>query len=198
MFDSGIPVSEFIEDLKAEIDIALPISNKTYISWVNGLEQMLYTEFIKEQGKVVVENPENPVEIDSLTVPENESPIRFEDIYTIFADNVQLIKSTAASGTIFPNTYYKQGVDIGYNTDVAPEKLTIVYYVKPALKTDEIESGNIMLPIEFIDLMKAKIRGEAYKLANEDGIAAKWINDYNVLLESFKVWALTKQPQFGM
>ena len=55
-----------------------------------------------------------------------------------------------------------------------------------------------MLPPELIDLAKAKLRGEAYKLANEDGLAAKWLNDYNVLLETFKVWIQSKAPAFGI
>ena len=55
-----------------------------------------------------------------------------------------------------------------------------------------------MLPVEFIDLVKAKLRGEAYKLANEDNHAAKWLNDYNTLLETFKAWIADKSANFGM
>lgn len=203
MFDSKISVSSLITDLKTEIDVALPISNKTYITWFNGLEQLLYSEFIREHGKIIINSPtSNPIDIDSLIVPANESPIRFEDVYTVFADETQLIKSSLVSGIIFPNTYYKQGTDIGYNVSSTPAKLTIVYFVKPAIKTvsesDVIGTGNLMLPLEFIDLMKAKLRGEAYKLANEDSLAAKWINDYNVLLENFKAWISSRQAQFGM
>jgi hypothetical protein len=203
MFDSKISVSSLITDLKTEIDVALPISNKTYITWLNGLEQLLYSEFIREHGKITINSPtSNPIDIDSLIVPANESPIRFEDIYTVFADETQLIKSSLVSGIIFPNTYYKQGADIGYNVSSTPAKLTIVYFVKPAIKTvsesDVIGTGNLMLPLEFIDLMKSKLRGEAYKLANEDSLAAKWINDYNVLLENFKAWVSSRQAQFGM
>ena len=61
-----------------------------------------------------------------------------------------------------------------------------------------VNDVNVMLPIEFIDLVKAKLRGEAYKLANEDSIAAKWLNDYNTLLETFKAWIADKSSNFGM
>ena len=55
-----------------------------------------------------------------------------------------------------------------------------------------------MVPVEFIDLVKAKLRGEAYKLVNEGEIAAMWLNDYNILLETFKAWISEKAPNFGM
>ena len=61
-----------------------------------------------------------------------------------------------------------------------------------------IDNSNVMVPLEFIDLVKAKLRGEAYKLANEDDIAAKWLNDYNILLETFKAWISEKSSNFGL
>ena len=66
-----------------------------------------------------------------------------------------------------------------------------------------ITSGNfgtehVKVPAEFIELVSAKLRGEACKLANEDALAAKWLSDYNVLLETFKTWIAGKQPSFGL
>jgi hypothetical protein len=81
--------------------------------------------------------------------------------------------------------------------------MTIVHIVKPALVTvtshGNISEGvNVMVPIEFIDLVKSKLRGEAYKLANEDALAAKWLNDYNTLLETFRAWITEKASNFGL
>ena len=204
MFDSGISVKSLVEELKnTEVDIALEIPNATYVTWLNSLQQILYTEVIKEQKKKAFNArvTNNSIDISSI-VETGENTPRFEDIHAVYADKTQLIKSTVASGVIFPDTFYKQNDNVGYNTKFAPAEITIVYYVKPALVTvtenDEINDANIMIPIEFIDLVKAKLRGEAYKLANEDAIAAKWLNDYNVLLETFKAWIAEKSPNFGM
>lgn len=200
MFDSGIKAADLIEEIKDEADIAIPIPDTNYITWLNALEQLLYTEFIQEQGKIEIDNiSDSVIRINTLTVPSGENAVRFEDIYAVYADETQLIKSTAASGVIFKDAYYKTGNDIGINLIKNPSKLTIVYFVKPELKTKtNISAKNVMLPLEFIELAKSKLRGEAYKLANEDGIAAKWINDYNVLLETFKAWLTDKRPEFGI
>ena len=164
---------------------------------------MLYTEVIQEQKKTAIKSPfVSPVSISSIEVETIENKPRFEDIIAVYADDIQLIKSTVASGVIFPNTFYKDNNNIGINIEKEPENLTIVYVVKPSLvevsEKDVIDDANVMMPIEFIDLVKAKLRGEAYKLANEDNLAAKWLNDYNTLLETFKVWMAEKVANFGL
>lgn len=224
MFDSGISVKNLVSELIDEVDIALQIPKATYVSWLNSLQHTLYTEIIKEQKihheTFVVLFPvtdkkmiNNNFMLSRIVVEENESAPRFEDIHAVYVDGLQLIKSTPSSGLIFPNTFYKNGNNLGYRTFDVIQSLEIVYLVKPALVTvtdkDEIiseyvaEDGttkevNVMVPVEFIDLVKAKLRGEAYKLANEGELSAMWLNDYNILLETFKAWIAEKSPNFGM
>lgn len=205
MFNSGISAKTLVEELKStEVDIALEIPDSTYIQWLNSLQQLLYTEVIKEQKKVEFTPPfeNNLIDISSVTVAADENKPRFEDVYAVYADDVQLIKSTVTSGVIFRNTFFRITDQLAFNTEKTPDTVTIVYIVKPALITTtsdgNINDANVMVPIEFIDLVKAKLRGEAYKLANEDDIAAKWLNDYNILLETFKAWITEKSPNFGI
>ena len=203
MFNSGISAKELVEELITEVDIALDIPHSTYAQWLNSLQQVLYTEIIKEQRKIVLEsNFGFPLSLSLIPIGNDENTPRFEDIYAIYADGVQLIKSTVTSGEIFPNTYYKLNNNIGYNINQKPKQFTIVYIVKPALITTtthgNINDTEIMVPLEFIDLVKSKLRGEAYKLANEGDLAAMWLNDYNVLLETFKAWIADKSPNFGI
>ncbi len=196
MFNSGKSVKDLITELTDEVEIAIEIPQKSYLGWLTSLEHLCYTEIIKEQREITILNPTNPINIDELPISEDEAPIRFEDIHTVYADDVQLIKSTLASGMIFPDTFYKHNDDLGFNSPYNTLELKIVYLARPKIKTDD--SGYVMFPVEFLDLVKAKLRGEAYKLANEDELSAKWLNDYNILLETFKVWCNNRASQFGM
>lgn len=202
MFDSGISAKELVDELISEVDIALDIPNATYVSWLNSLQQLLYTEVIKEQKKTTVTEWENNLVDISSIKQENENTPRFEDVYAVYTDDgTQLIKTTVASGVIFENTYFKITNKLGFNITDTPKYLTIVYIVRPALievTGDVIDDVNVMIPAEFIDIAKAKLRGEAYKLANEDALAAKWLNDYNILVETFKAWIAEKSPNFGL
>ena len=205
MFDSGISVKNLVDELKnSEIDIALEIPDATYVSWLNSLQQLLYTEIIKEQKKTTLQGAIlNPISLSLIMTDSGENTPIFEDIHAVYVNGVQLIKSTLASGVIFPNSFYKNNNGIGFNVTQPIAEMTIVHIVRPALVTvtshGNISDGvNVMVPIEFIDLVKAKLRGEAYKLANEDALAAKWLNDYNTLLETFRAWITEKASNFGI
>lgn len=203
MFDSKISAKNLIEELKSEVDVALSIPNSSYVTWLNSLEQMLYSSIIREQQKLVTTLPQDGIIIlDSLNIQENEAPIRFEDIYTVYADCVQLIKTTPTSGTIFNDCYYKTGDNMAINVKNKPSRLDIIYFIKPSLKmvsaSDVVQSGNVMIPIEFIEIAKSKLRAEAYMIENEYTPAANWINNYNILIENFKEWLNNSAAQFGM
>lgn len=57
--------------------------------------------------------------------------------------------------------------------------------------------GVVPLPYEFVELVRCKLRGEAYKLINDDGVAAKWLAEYDVLLENFKTYIEIHRSKYG-
>ena len=216
MFDSGISAGSLISELKDEIDVAIPISNKSYVESLNSLEQLLYTEIIKEQKEYMLTMVFNVVALDEIAVASDEKVVTAEDVHAVYLFIVpkrflQLKKTTLATSKFIKNSWFiKDRYDIAIEPsdsveidhDLIGNNTKVVYFVRPALKTvnssDVVGSGNVMLPVEFIDLAKAKLRADAYKIANEDSLAAKWMNDYNILLETFKEWIERKRPHFGM
>lgn len=202
MFDSGISAKALIAELQSEVDVALPITNSTYATWLNSLQWLLYSGIIKEQNDLIITEPqEDVIQIASLDVSDNEAPIRFEDIYAVYADTTQLIKTSITSGFVFPDCFYKKGDNLAVKMQKTPNFIKLIYHIKPKLikvnENDEIQDGNVMIPIEFIELVKSKLRGEAYSLENEYGPASNWLNNYNILLENFKQWLSDKAQQFG-
>ena len=196
MFNSGIKTADLITELENEVDVSLPIPIISYINWLNAVEQIVYSEIVQEQKEFIADIDEsNKVVLDSINVSENEAIIRFEDIHAVYSDKVQLIYTNLASGSIFGDCYYKDNNNLAVKTD--GESVRVIYIVRPRIKTEE-NPGNIMLPIEFIELAKSRLRAEAYKLMNENVLAANWINDYNVLLETFKTWLNSKKAVFGL
>lgn len=202
MFDSGISAKALIAELQSEVDVALPITNSTYATWLNSLQGLLYSAIIKEQNDLIITEPqEDVIQLASLDVSDNEAPIRFEDIYAVYADTTQLIKTSITSGFVFPDCFYKKGDNLAVKMQKTPNFIKLIYHIKPKLikvnENDEIQDGNVMIPIEFIELVKSKLRGEAYSLENEYGPASNWLNNYNILLENFKQWLSDKAQQFG-
>lgn len=197
MFNSNITVKSIIETVNNEIDLAITIGNDSYVRWINELEQKLYSEIIKERKEDVISFPENPIDLSvEIVVSGDESTVRFEDVVMVYADDVELTKTNV--GNVLYNTYYKVGNDLCFNRKGVSE-LKVIYNVRPKVKTvANYATEKFMLPVEFLELVTSKLRGEAYKLANEDDFAAKWLNDYNVHLETFKTWVADKQAKFGV
>lgn len=221
MFNSGVTVAELITSLEAEVDIAGDLAPSFFVNHINAVEQMLYSDIIKEQAVIGIDNPKPLIDLSELK-DESEKPynIRFEDIYTVFAcdhknneeheedervrevngyefNDYQLFKTTLTSGVIFGDTWWNDGGKLGINTD--KKHIKIVYYVRPVRKTGKPKENEcISLPPEFVDLIKCRLRAEMYKAVNEDELAVKWLNDYNVLVETFSAWVENRRPSFGM
>ena len=202
MFDSGISVKSFIDDIKSEADIAPDITDAKYISWINALEQVLYSDIILEQRKadIAVSDSEGEyIKKVPIKKVENEADVRFEDIISVFKGDTQLIKTSLLSGGIFDDCWFNNGGALWVNTTFKNEdnKITVFYHVRPAEKSGA-DGENIMLPAEFMDLMYSYVRAEAYKYANEDALSAKWQVEYNARLDTFIAWINARRPSFGM
>lgn len=211
MFDSGIKVTDLIKQIRDEAEISYEVTDDSFVQWLNSVEQLLYSEVIREQKKYSfdINSPLVKTKSDSDESPhllcgfpeyDDEADMRFEDIHAVYVDGRQLIRTTLTSGAVFPDAYYKELDGMGVNLPSVPDEITVMYCVRPALKSAKALTDNdtVKIPAEFIDLVTAKLRGEAYKLSNEDALAAKWLNDYNILLETFKAWVAGKQSSFGL
>jgi hypothetical protein len=195
VFNNSLSAASLVGALIEELDAEPDIDPARYSEWLNETEQTLYSEIIKELARVDVPDAVSPVEISALVPTTGADAVRFEDIYTVYAGKVQLMKGSLLDE--FPDTYWKTAEKLGFFSGSTKTNLKIYCYVRPRPK--ELNStAPVMLPVEWLPLIRAKLRGEAYKLVNEDSMSAKWLNDYNALLEGFKEWCDLRRPQFGV
>lgn len=203
MYDSGITARALISNVSSEADITIPIDSESWYRWINAVEQFVYTEILNEYTSVTLNYAEltnDTINLNNdITTANGCAAPNFDDIIKIYADETELDRTSVISGLIFvdkPLYYTDYSGNIKMNLTGYPENIVIVYRLRPELKSS-LTDRNINIPIEFIDMLAARMRGEAYKIANEDNLSAKWLSDYNIQLESFKLWATRRNERYG-
>ena len=201
MYNAGITADKLIESVESEVDISPDISRETWMRAINAVEQFVYTEILREYIAIrfsygMIEGDIIP--LSSLVVPEGAADINYDDVIRIFSDGHEVARTGVIGAVEFPEKqlYYTDfSGNIVLSLAEYPDEIAIIVRLRPKLKTTGDEY--VALPPEFVDMAAAKMRGEAYKIANEDILAAKWLADYNAQLENFKVWAMTRNERFG-
>ena len=206
LYDSAVTTADFILGLRDELDIASIIPDSAFIRWLNTVEQTVYTELIREMRSVhltvdYVDGDTPSFSLSDIVPSDGEDPVIFDDILKVYVDGIELDRVSLISGTTFDNLgmYYKNGDNVMIKTLIPATEVSVIYVVRPrkkALTGAELPAETVKLPAEWLEIAASRLRGEAYKLANDDNLAAKWLNDYNLYLEQFKVW-LTKNKVYG-
>lgn len=199
MYDSGVKCSDFINSIIGEADISIEIQSDSWYRWLNTVEQFIYTEILDEYASAEIDYASDSVTLSTLTVPSGCASVTYDDVISVYADGVQVEKSGIKGVMNFSdkNLYYTDyNGNLVLSLTEVPNKITVIYRLRPILKT-EAGNHNVAVPAEFLDMVSARLRGEAYKIANEDGLAGKWLADYNTQLESFKVWAEKRNKRYG-
>lgn len=199
MYDSGVKCSDFINSIIGEADISIEIQSDSWYRWLNTVEQFIYTEILDEYASAEIDYVSDSVTLSTLTVPYGCDSVTYDDVIAVYADGVQVEKSGIKGVMNFSdkNLYYTDyNGNLVLSLTEVPNKITVIYRLRPILKT-EAGNHNVAVPAEFLDMVSARLRGEAYKIANEDGLAGKWLADYNTQLESFKVWAGKRNKRYG-
>ena len=179
MYDSKVIAKNVIDDVIAEADIALSIPVTTYLRWLNELEQNLYGAIVRGQKRETVTgaNGEIPVTCDPA------------DIISIYHEGDALAKTTSELLSLMANSNFYAINGTKVESLYGDVEYDVYCIERPEIKTEQnYSTETVKLPVEFLELAYSKLRGEGYKLANEDGLAAKWLNDYNALLSDFVIW----------
>jgi len=198
MYNSNVTISSLIEQIESEADVITRIEDEFYLKWVNIVQQTLYKELIEQYSHSEVET-NGDLYLDDIEVTSEQAPVEYDDIVKIYIDGEELTKASVITAFTIPDKdiYYYDSANsvVRIRCKTPYDKTNVVYRVRP--KIAEETSEYIYLPYEWLEMLAAKIRGELYKIANDDVMAAKWLADYNTQLESFKVWIMKRNSRYG-
>lgn len=195
MLKSGVAVSDLFEQINNEVDIAIDIDIATMLQSYNGLMVGLYRDIIKEEYFKFY----TPTEATRYKVVDWETDqYDSECVYRVYTEDLfeaEKVNPTYAMITDricwFPLSKKKIAL-----VNFPEGQCGIIYHVTPEIVKYNSENGTFInadsdgvpVPIDFIDMVKAKIRGDMYNIANDDDLAAKWYNIYNSRIEDFKIF----------
>lgn len=201
MYHSGVTVADAIDMLSNEVDIVGDIPVSSYLRWVSSLEQLIYSDLVvDERSGSVSASPEFTLNLGYLTRGTDEKIPTFDEVRKVYRNGEELTRAGLSAVHQFGDDkaiYYKKANTVGvsvYGGGVG-ESFTVIWRAVPNVKTEESEE--ILVPYEWLDMVLAKMRGEAYKIANDDAQAAKWLGDYNAQMESFRLWAAERGKRYG-
>lgn len=208
IFDSGVNVSAFISQMQEEFEPYNGVARWRLVEWINALEQLIYSDIVQYESYGEVEakldetyGTQNYLDEDinyiSFKIHPELSAIRAGDIFAVKADGVMLASGRDYDSDMIDGTWYDRRGRLHVNVGFRPKVITVYFYARPKLISEEnIAERDVHVPPEFIDLFRTRIRGEFYKLVNEDMLAAKWVNEYNAILEDFKEWCKRREELF--
>jgi hypothetical protein len=200
MYHSGVTVGELIVEMQEEVDIAGVVPASAYYRWISSLEALLYSDVLLFDRQASIAAVDGFLDLSLLTVGEGERTVLFDDVRKVYLDGEELTRSGRVGAYQFDeekSIYYpdENGIRVSVYGEGGDETYDIIWRVIPAPKTGD--GDEVMLPVEWIDMVMARLRGEAYKVANDDEQAAKWLGDYNTQLTSFREWAAIRGRRYG-
>lgn len=197
MYDSAITAESFVELVASTVNIGCTLPDDFYLDVLSRLEQLLYSEYIREERLLFADAIDGEIDLSQAQVPMGERDPRADDVFAVyFGDRplrrIRLSEAYLLDPELGQESFYKSDdakISLCLSEEAEVDDVAVFYYAAPRLKTGDGRCDNVALPFEFLPLAEAKLRGEAYKLADDDAAAAKWLAEYNSLVASFAAWA---------
>jgi hypothetical protein len=190
IYASSYTGASLVEAVKTELEVIPLPGDGAFTRWLSSLEQLAWSEVIrmKRVAHVILEG--GSINLDGIAVPSDEDAVCAADVCAVYADGAQAMHGTAEESFLFsPETsvWHREGEKkIAISGVREGAEAVVVYFVRPQRRASL--SAAIALPDEFIELAASRLKGEAYRAANEGVLAAKWLSDYNQRLEAFQNW----------
>ena len=193
MFTSTTDVRTLLDETISEMGLYEEIPRATYRRVLNETIGRLYGELVREEREVLCSpDIDGAVAISSVSLPSDNAPLREEDILGIHKGS-QVIHYLPPSRFHLVldedgNFYTVKDQSILFTPPFTGHGMRIIYLCRPKPYSESDEGRMLPIPDEYLSLLRAKLRGEIFKLANEDSLAAKWLGEYNAALPAFAAY----------
>lgn len=202
MYNSTYKARELLDMLKGDVDISLDIPDAQILMWLTSIEQMLYAEIICEQRFTRIPYDGAVVRYEILNRGANEAVPEARDIVAVFSDETELQRVSGGVGAVLHGArgaWYDAGEEMQLMLPASPKDIRVAHIVRPERFVEATASDEVVhVPAEFVPMILARLRGEMYKVCNEDNLAAKWLMDFNTEIENFKIWAARHGRKYGV
>ena len=194
LYSSTVTGTELITSVKAELPIVPLPPDAAFVRWLSSFEQLVWSEVIRQERRAETKVANGIIALDGIPVPEDEDGVQASDVCAVYLDGVQAQPGNAEQGYLFSPecaVYREDGArQLAVDGTENGISATLIYTVRPMRRAGTVadQTAVIALPEEYIELAASRLRGEAYRAANEDELAAKWLADYNARLEAFTAW----------
>ena len=204
MYRSTQTAKELIDELSDEMDVWEPFPPEWYLSFINQVEQSLYAHSLLFPEKKVLSPRREGGRMGEVLLSgavENASP-REEDIVAVYADHARELTPVSPDlFSLFPASYFVEGEGDAAKIVYRParsECLTVYFRRRPTPKTlDNYDEEHLAIPDEYVELLKEKLRGEAFFAVGEAEEAKNHLGAYNAYLNSFLLWAGERKQVLG-
>ncbi len=190
IFTSNTTAKELLDSVIGELGLYEPPARIRFIEVLDEAMTRLYSEVIRHRERVSVTAANGEITYAALALAAGH-PVHGEDIsaVAVAATGEPLARIPLSAEALLPTggegyALRDDRLLLYPRTRAGLYSVTCLY--RPTPITAESE-GRISLRMasEYFPLLRAKLRGEGYKLAGEDTLAAKWLGEYNLLLAEF-------------
>ena len=199
MLHSSATVGKLLEQVEKDMGLYTELDRTVYLDALNECLCRVYHEVIDEREAVTCVSKEGKIPYSDISVKSGQDAVRATDIRSVRYDEkpLQYLPPDRYAAVKTPDgdfyTLKKDGIYLTPTRSTA--SLHVTYTVRPQRFGTGDLNGGVPFPNEYLYVLRAKMRGEAYKLVGEDALAAKWLTEYNEGIAAFAAVYGTKRGQ---
>ena len=192
MFICNTSAKTLLDETVEELRLYESIPRTTFRRVLNETLGRLYNEVVYEVREADGRSVSGEIALSSLPLTADSGSVREEDVLRVCHDGSALQylpprRFALVSGND-GNFYTVRDGKIILSPSLSDYTMQVSYLHRPRPYSEEDEERMLPMPEEYVSLVRAKLRGEIYKLANEDALSAKWLGEYNTILPAFAAY----------